>query len=129
LAALNFPRREWSADSGEALYRRGLYTFWQRSFLHPSLLAFDAPAREECTASRVVSDTPMQALVLLNDPIFVEASRVFGERIMRHGGATFDARLNFAWQAALSRPATATETRLVRRLYDEQRARHVKDAQ
>src|SRR5205085_7708620 len=86
LAALHFARREWSTDEGDALYSRGLYTPWQRTFLHPSLLAFDAPTREECTASRVVSNTPMQALVLLNDPIFVEAARVFGERIVRQGG-------------------------------------------
>src|SRR5438552_2636448 len=104
LAALNFPRREWSADQGEALYRRGLYTQWQRAFLHPSLLAFDAPTREECTASRVVSNTPMQALVLLNDPIFVEAARAFGERIMRHGGTSFEDRLRLAYRCALSPP-------------------------
>src|SRR5262245_40485984 len=109
LAALNFPRREWSSDKGEDLYRRGLYTHWQRTFLHPSLLAFDAPTREECTASRIISNTPMQALVLLNDPIFVEAARVFGERIMRQGGPTVDSRLRFAYECTVSRTPGATE--------------------
>lgn len=127
LAALNFPRREWSSDLGENLYRRGLYTRWQRTFLHPSLLAFDAPTREECTASRVVSNTPMQALVLLNDPIFVEAARAFGERIMRQGGDSFDERLRFAYECALSRPPQAEEVALLRRLYHSRKARFSTD--
>src|SRR5262249_26520561 len=70
-AALNFPPREWQNDTGEKLYRRGLYTHWQRTFLHPSLLAFDASTREECTAARARSNIPQQALVLLNDPTYV----------------------------------------------------------
>ena len=70
---------------GDELYRRGVYTFWQRSFLHPSLLTFDAPTREECTVNRVNSNTPLQALVLLNDPIYVEAARVFAQVMPRLG--------------------------------------------
>ncbi len=64
---LNFPKRDYFPDKGENQYRRGLYTYWQRSFLHPSLLAFDAPSREECTVQRPRSNTPLEALVLLND--------------------------------------------------------------
>ena len=77
-------------EQDENQYRRGMYTFWKRSFLHPSLLAFDAPTREECTAERTVSNTPQQALVLLNDPTYVEAARAFAQRIMAQGasGAT-----------------------------------------
>ena len=86
LAHLNFPVREYEADHGEDLYRRGLYTYWCRTFLHPSLLAFDAPSREECTAERARSNTPLQALVLLNDPTYVEAARVFAEHMLRTGG-------------------------------------------
>jgi hypothetical protein len=74
---LNFPTREWQNDSGESLYRRGMYTWWQRSFTHPAMLAFDAPSREECTAERNRSNIPQQALVLLNDPSYVEAARAF----------------------------------------------------
>ena len=85
-AQLNFPQRKWTADQGGKLYRRTLYTYWCRSFLHPSLLAFDAPSREECAVQRSRSNTPQQALTLLNDPIFAEAARVFGERIAREGG-------------------------------------------
>ena len=85
---LNFPKRKWAPDSGVSQYRRGLYTFWCRTFLHPSMLAFDAPTREGCVAERTRSNTPQQALVLLNDPTYVEASRVFAERILQHGGDT-----------------------------------------
>ena len=74
---------------GEDQYRRGLYTWWQRTFPQPSLLAFDAPSREECVAERVRSNIPQQALVLLNDPTYVEAARVFAERILRAGGPSF----------------------------------------
>ena len=78
---LNFPPRSYEADKGENQYRRGLYTWWQRSFLHPSMLAFDAPTREECAAERSRSNIPQQALVLLNDPTYVEAARAFAARI------------------------------------------------
>ena len=80
---LNFPPRQYVADKGDAQYRRGLYTWWQRSFLHPSLLAFDAPSREECSAERNRSNIPQQALVLLNDPTYVEAARAFAARLLR----------------------------------------------
>ena len=71
---LNIPTREWMNDKGDSQYRRGLYTWWQRTFLQPSMLAFDASTREECTVERPRSNTPQQALVLLNDPTYVEAS-------------------------------------------------------
>jgi hypothetical protein len=127
LAALNFPRREWPADVGENLYRRGLYIHWQRTFLHPSLLAFDASTREECVTARTVSNTPMQALVLLNDPIFVEAARAFGARILREGGPTLESRLGFATACVLSRPPRDAEVTLLRRLYHTRRARYSTD--
>ena len=84
---LNFPKRDWAADKGPDRYRRGLYTYWQRMFLHPSLLAFDASTREECVVERPRSNTPLQALVLLNDPTYVEAARAFAARMIREGGA------------------------------------------
>ena len=89
-----------------------------RTFLHPSLLAFDAPTREECTAERVVSNTPQQALVLLNDPIFVEAARVFSERIQRQGGKDFSSRLRFAFRLALQREPAPAETKIFESLFD-----------
>ncbi|MCA1684375.1 MAG: DUF1553 domain-containing protein [Planctomycetia bacterium] len=108
---LNFPKREYQADHGDGLYRRGLYTYWCRTFLHPSLLAFDAPTREECTVQRPRSNTPLQALVLLNDPIYVEAARALAERALREGGGSTGSRVDWVYRAALSRhprPAEAS---------------------
>jgi hypothetical protein len=102
LAALNFPKRGWSASRNDDLYRRGIYTFWQRTFLHPTMMNFDAPTREECAVSRMTSNTPLQALDLLNDPTFVEATRVFGERILQRGGNLPD-QIQWAFQQATGR--------------------------
>ena len=102
-AYLNFPTREWQKDAGESIYRRGLYTHWQRQYLHPAMLAFDASCREECSADRVRSNTPLQALALLNDPCAVEAARVFAEKILKEGGNADESKIVFAFQRALSR--------------------------
>ena len=118
---LNFPPRDYETDRGEPQYRRGLYVWWQRSFLHPSLLAFDAPSREECAAERSRSNLPQQALVLLNDPTYVEAARVFAGRIVREGGAADAARFRFAWQQALQRDPAPDELRIAAELLAEHR--------
>jgi hypothetical protein len=119
---LNFPKREWQNDAGTDQYRRGLYTYWQRTFLHPSLLAFDAPSREECTVERTRSNTPQQALVLLNDPSYVEASRVFAEKILGSGSTTPE-RVQFAYRTALQRHASDAELKVLTGLL-EQHLRH-----
>jgi hypothetical protein len=116
-AYLNFPVREYQNDKGDGLYRRGLYTYWCRTFLHPSLKAFDAPTREECTAERPRSNTPLQALVLLNDPTYVEAARALAERILREGGSDTALRLEFAYRQALSRSIRRGETKVLEGLY------------
>ena len=79
------PRASITPTTATNQYRRGLYTYWQRTFLHPSLLAFDASTREECVVQRPRSNTPLQALVLLNDPTYVEAARVLAARVIRGG--------------------------------------------
>ncbi len=117
---LKFPNRTWKHDTGESQYRRGLYTWWQRTFLHPSLLAFDAPSREECTAQRARSNTPLQALVLLNDPTYVEAAREFAERIVQEGGDSVDERVRFAMRQATSRVAQDAEVAVLAELYRQQ---------
>ena len=117
---LNFPQREWEADHNSNQYRRGLYTFWCRSFLHPSLLAFDAPSREECVAQRPRSNTPLQALVLLNDPTYVEAARVLGEHIALQDGSDND-RISFAFQCVLQRDPSSEEVTAVAKLLAEER--------
>jgi hypothetical protein len=125
---LNFPKRKWAPDSGVSQYRRGLYTFWCRTFLHPSMLAFDAPTREGCVAERTRSNTPQQALVLLNDPTYVEASRVFAERILQHGGDTDGERLAWAFERALSREPSAGERDILLRLAGERAAHFAANA-
>ena len=107
---LNFPPRTYTADTGTQQWRRGLYMHWQRQFLHPMLKAFDAPRREECTAQRPQSNTPLAALVLLNDPTFVEAARVFAEKIVTQPG-TDPSRIEFAFRRAVSRAPDALESR------------------
>jgi hypothetical protein len=124
---LNFPKREWMNDKGDGLYRRGLYTYWCRTFLHPSLAAFDAPTREECTVERPRSSTPLQALVLLNDPIYVEAARVFGEHILKDGGDSPAARIIWGYRRALARDPKAEERALLLTLYEKHLAEYSKD--
>jgi hypothetical protein len=126
-AALNFPPREWQNDHGDKLYRRGIYTHWQRSFLHPSLLAFDAPTREECIVERPRSNIPQQALVLLNDPTYIEAARAFAERIVREGGASAPDRLRWAFGCALSRQPSAEEVRVLAELYAKHASQYARD--
>ena len=118
LGALNFPKREYSASHGPDLYRRGLYTTWQRTYLHPSLQNFDAPTREECAINRTLSNTPLQALDLLNDPIYVEAARVFAQNAIKAGGGTFDAQLDWIFDRALNRHAGPEERSILRGLFE-----------
>jgi hypothetical protein len=108
-ANLQFPDRDYYPERDERQYRRGVYTHWQRTFLHPMLATFDATSREECVANRNVSNTPQQALTLLNDPSFVEASRAFAEKVLSAKRNSDDARLDFACEEALARPIKPKE--------------------
>jgi hypothetical protein len=126
-APLNFPKRTYKADTDAGQYRRGVYTHWQRQYLHPMLKAFDAPSREECTAQRPASNTPLAALTLLNDPSFVEAARVFAARILREGGAAEAERIRWAWRAVLSRPPAEREVAALARLYRLNREQYESD--
>lgn len=100
-------------DHGERLYRRSMYTYWKRTVPPPSMISFDAPNREICTMQRARTNTPLQALVLLNDPQFLEASRNFAEKIL-NSTDDHDARVKFAFETALSRLPSDEELRLVR---------------
>lgn len=119
---LNFPQREYKADDDDRQWRRGLYVHWQRMFLHPQLLAFDAPNREECAALRMRSNTPKAALVLLNDPTFVEAARKLAERALVEADGGDDQRIEFLWRQALSRAPDSAERALLQGLLDRRRA-------
>ena len=120
---LNFPGRRWEPSQGEDQYRRGLYTHWQRTFVHPALLALDAPTREECAARRPRSNHPLAALVLLDDPSYVEAARVFAEQLLEGEGD----RIRTAFERTLQREPTPAERTLVEKLLEDERARFTAD--
>jgi hypothetical protein len=126
---LNFPTRKYQADTDPGQWRRGVYIHWQRQFLHPMLKAMDAPSREECTAQRPRSNTPLEALVLLNDPTFVEAARAFAGRILRAAANDDEARLRYAFRQAVSRPPEASEQTRLLSLLEAERAHYAEDAQ
>ncbi|MCH8840911.1 MAG: DUF1553 domain-containing protein, partial [Planctomycetes bacterium] len=127
-AHLNFPVRKYEHDTDGNQYRRGLYTYWCRTFLHPSLGAFDAPTREECTVDRPRSNTPLAALVLLNDPTYVEAARVLADRMMEAVGHT-TGRIEFAYQQALQRMPRAEEVQLLSQLFEQQLKHYSSDTE
>ncbi len=122
-ANLQFPNRDYVPNTDEREYRRGVYMHWQRTFLHPMLANFDAPMRDECTCTRSVSNTPQQALTLLNDPEFFEAARVFAQRVLTSGtpNATDAERIDRAFQIALARPVKPKEAESLKKFLDEQR--------
>ncbi len=124
---LNFPKRKYQQDMGENLWRRSIYTHWQRQYLHPSLAAFDAPSREQCTVERARSNTPLQALVLLNDPILVEAARALAMRMHSEGGDEVQKRITFAWQTVLSRVPSAQELDVMRNHHQRLLAQYSED--
>jgi hypothetical protein len=106
--------KSYKRDTGENLYRRSMYWFWKRSAPPASLDVFNAPSRELCTVRRERTNTPLQALVTLNDPQFVEAARALADAALEQGGAD-DAALDFIARRVLSRPLTADELAIVRR--------------
>lgn len=118
-ANLQFPDRDYVPHDDERRYRRGVYIHWQRTFLHPMLANFDASSREECTASRIVSNTPQQALTLLNDPSFVEAAQAFAKRLLQRKVSDAE-RIDVAYQHALARPPRPAEKESLLRFLSEQ---------
>lgn len=110
-------------DKGEKLYRRSMYTYWKRSSPMPNMLIFDAPSREKCVIQRARTNTPLQALVMLNDPQFVEAGRALAERLIKEGGADPASRIDLAYRLATARPATEREQTVVQQLLEDQRKR------
>ena len=106
-------------DKGQALYRRSMYTFWKRTVPPPSMATFDAPDRETCAVRRARTNTPLQALVLMNDVQFVEATRRFAERVMTEGGDSVEQRVTFAVRTVLTRKPNSTELQSMRLLFNE----------
>jgi mono/diheme cytochrome c family protein len=103
------PKATYTQGTGADLHRRSLYTYWKRSVPHPSMLLFDAPFRETCALRRSRSNTPLQALNLLNDPTYVEASRWLGQRMLQEGGATPQSQLTHGFRLLLSRSPQPAE--------------------
>ena len=117
---MQFPNRTYVASKDSDQWRRGLYMHWQRMFLHPMLINFDAPARDECTALRNYSNTPQQALTLLNDPTFVEAARAMATRLLASPAGTD--RLSQAFRLAMGRDIKASERPSLEKLISDQTA-------
>ncbi len=106
-------------DSGDKLYRRSMYTYWKRSAPMPNMLIFDAPSREKCVIQRQRTNTPLQALVTLNDPQFLEAARALAQRLLKSDRSGSAARIDLCYQLAVSRPATEREREILTRLLDK----------
>ena len=114
--------REFKQDAGESLYRRSMYTFWKRTSPPPSMATFDAPSRENCTVRRPRTNTPLQALALMNDKQYVEAARRLAERMLIEGGSTPESRLTFGFRWTTARPPTAKELEVLQRTLQKQLA-------
>jgi len=112
--------KTYTQDHGDKLYRRSLYTFWRRTAPPPSMLSFDAVTREVCIANREVTATPLQALVLMNDPQFLEAARVLAESLLRTPSPSLESRLDQGFREVTGRSPQPKEQEILRRLYHEQ---------
>lgn len=108
-AAFNGRDRAWTTSAGEDRYRRGLYTFWRRTTPYPSMTTFDAPSREICSVRRIRTNTPLQAFVTLNDPVYVEAAQALARRIVHEGGASPEERCRFALKLCRVAPPEARQ--------------------
>jgi hypothetical protein len=117
----------WAPSKGEDQYRRGMYTFWRKTTLHPMFAIFDAPSREECHVARSRTNTPLQALVTLNDPTFVEAARVFAQKVLTEAPAAGDGRFTFAFRTALARNPSPAELQILRSHHEKNLRRYQAD--
>jgi hypothetical protein len=115
-----FSAQSFTPSTGRDLYRRSMYTFWKRTVPPPQLITFDAPDREKCTARRAVTNTPLQALVLMNDPTYIEAARLSAQRAMTEGGKDIQSRINFAFRLATARLPNAKERQILQELLNQQ---------
>jgi len=116
--------RSYPTSVGEDRYRRGLYTIWRRTVPYPSMATFDAPSRESCTFRRLPTNTPLQAYVTLNDPVYLEAAQALGRRLVCEGGASVAERIRFAWKLVLARPATKAQVATLTKLFASELAHY-----
>jgi hypothetical protein len=109
-----FTSQIYTQGHGDDLYRRSMYTFWKRTAPPPEMITFDAPDREKCAARRTITNTPLQALVLLNDVTYVEAARALAQRMLLEGGKTADKRLEYGFHVATAREPAPRELAVLR---------------
>jgi hypothetical protein len=119
---------DWSPSTGDDRHRRALYTKWRRITPYPSMITFDAPGRNVCTVTRPRTNTPLQALVMLNDPVYVEAAQALARRMVREGGMNFDERIRHGFRLVLTRPPHAEELHRLVQLYERARAEYANKA-
>jgi hypothetical protein len=124
-----YSAQSYTPSHGDDLYRRGMYTFWKRTSGPPSLITFDAPNREKCVARRSVTNTPLQALVLLNDPVYLEASRAFAHRILTEAPNDPGKRIAYAFRLATARAPRTQEVQVLRDLEEKELATYRRDPQ
>lgn len=124
-----FSEQTYVQGKGADLYRRSMYTFWKRTVPPATLATFDAPDREKCVARRAVTNTPLQALILLNDPTYVEAARMLAQRAIQEGGRDVAGRIGWIINRSTGRRAGADEIRVLRQLLTSQQARYRRDRQ
>jgi Protein of unknown function (DUF1553)/Protein of unknown function (DUF1549)/Concanavalin A-like lectin/glucanases superfamily len=127
VVAASYPGTTWVESKGDDLYRRSMYTFWKRTVPHPTMNVFDAPDREVCIVRRSVTNTPLQSLTLLNDPIFVEAARKLAERSIHEGGLAAATRLAFAFRLATGRAPDERESGILKKSLDQMLAAYRAD--
>src|SRR6185503_14832013 len=111
---------KYEASKGADLYRRGMYVLWKRAAYYPSFQTFDAPSRETCTLVRPRTSTPLQSLVLMNDPVYVEAARTLAARVLREAGPTLAQQVTLAFRLALARPPERHEVEVLEKTYRQQ---------
>lgn len=122
LAAAFGPSTDWETSKGEDRHRRALYTRWRRNLPYPSMITFDAPERSVCSMRRIRTNTPLQALVTLNDQVYVEAAQALARRILLEGGDTIGSRASYGFRLTLTRSPTDVELHRIESLYQSARA-------
>jgi hypothetical protein len=127
VVAANYPGTSYTESTGDDLYRRSLYIFWKRTVPHPTMTVFDAPDREFCVVKRSMTNTPLQALTLMNDPIYLEAARKLAERSFEHRDLTVGQRLSFMFRLATGRLPTTAEQSIMQTTYDRMLSEYQSD--
>ena len=122
-------QRTWATSQGDDRYRRGLYTFWRRTVPYPSMATFDAPSREICTMRRVATNTPLQAFVTLNDPVYVEAAQALARRIVARGGLNVEERARFGLRLACAGRREPEQVEQLAALYRDELEHYRHDAE